>query len=328
MPAGPARFVRPDHWRGDADLERPRRGKVGREDADAAMVPLLNIVCRIDPTGAADVWVRVNHVGADGVPIQEMLTRLETAWGARGQVLYPTPRDFAPYSTPRPCAGRADLAEVQTFIDVAPLLAWRAQANADLPEPMTFAAALLWRLAGHPAFAGLHMGTTVEVAATGRLQRGVGVVVVRPAAYFGHHDGLARYVRDFNCQVERTRRRASDRCKTLDAAALAPPRLAGAVLRHGLLQGAGAFGSVGLTVVRDAKVFGAPIGDVGHEDGFIAVGSIALPTEAGGRVGSITVKGPAARIARYPQFLREAIGGAGAAADLGSEGSCASGGGA
>jgi hypothetical protein len=59
--------------------------------------------------------------------------------------------------------------------------------------------------------------------------------------------------------------------------------------------------------VRDAKIFGAPIGDVGHEDGFIAVGSVARPTRAGGRVGSFGVKGPAERIARYPRFLREAI---------------------
>jgi hypothetical protein len=195
----------------------------------------------------------------------------------------------------------------KAFIDFAPLIAWRKRENARLPEPMTISAALLWGLATHPSFAGLHMGTTVEVAATGSLERGVGVVVVRPSDYFEDADGLAQYVRAFNRQTDLTRRRASSGCRTLDAAALIPPSIAAALLRYALEQGTVAFGSVGLTILKDAKVFGAPIGDAGHDNGFLAVGSMTLPTSGGGMVGCVTIKGPAATVAKYPAALQEVL---------------------
>ena len=60
-------------------------------------------------------------------------------------------------------------------------------------------------------------------------------------------------------------------------------------------------------MLRDAKVFGAPIGDVGHPDGFIAIGSVALPTRDERKVGCVTVKGPASRVCNYPALLEAAV---------------------
>jgi hypothetical protein len=231
-----------------------------------------------------------------------MLSRLEAAWGTV-PVAFPAPSDFQACSIIQPITGRPDHGILQAFVDFSPLLSWRKRENERLAEPMTFSAAVLWRLAQQPALAGRHMGTTVEVAPTKGLGRGVGVVVVRPADYLGQRNGLARYVRDFNAHVDRTRRRASASCKTLDAAALAPARLAEALIRFGLDQGTTAFGSLGLTVLKDAKVFGTPIGDAGHADGFIAIGSAALPTPDGRRVGCVTVKGPLAKLREYPAIL-------------------------
>ncbi len=292
---GSDRFVRPSEWLGEM------------HGTPAGAEPLLNIVCRVDPGGGVDVWVRANHVGIDGVPVQEALSRLEGEWGVVPGVAYPSADDFAPRAVARPLAGRAGLAEVQTFLDFGPLLAWRKQQNAKLPEPLTFSAAMLWRLARCRTLASAHMGTTVEVPAIGPLERGVGVVVVRPEDYGRGSEGLARYARDFNRQMELTRRRTSPRCKLLDAAALIPAGPARALLRRGLERTGDAFGSLGLTVLKDARVFGAPLGDYGHPDGFIAIGSLSLPARGGGQVGCATVKGPAARIADYPAILREAI---------------------
>lgn len=302
---GPARFTAPTRWLAPS---------VARADsapsATSSPAPddekVLNIVCRIRDDGLADLWVRVNHVGADGVPVQEMLTTLEAEFGA-SDVIFPTPEAFAPFSTPRAISGRSGLAEIQMFLDFAPLLTWRKKQNERLPEPMTFAAALLWNLARHPALAGRHMGTTVEMPAIDGLSSGVGVVVVRPATYITDGSGLARYVHDFNRQMEQTRRRTTGRCRTLDAAAHVAPGPAAALLRHGLRQGRNAFGSLGLTVLKDARVFGAPIADTGHDDGFIAIGSLALPTATSQRVGCVIVKGPADRIARHPRIMREVI---------------------
>lgn len=295
---GLERFVHPDDWRG-ADR--------GHRLRDRSATPLLNVVCRVDGTGRADVWVRVNHVGGDGVPIQEVMTRLEATWGFSKDLRYPSPRAFAPYSIPRPCAGRPELAEVTAFIDFAPLQAWRRLENARLPEPMTVCAAILWCLARHGALAGLHMGTSADVRAIDGMGRGVGLIVVRPADYFDRRDGLAQYVRDFNRELALTRQRASAGWKAIDETALLPTRFAKALLYDGLKRGREGFGSLAVTMVKDARIFGAPIGDVGWADGIIAIGSIDLPAEWGGSVGCVSVKGPAARIAEYPPILQEAI---------------------
>ena len=293
---GPARFVRPDNWKGQL---RPAEAANG-EDV------LLNIVCRLAADGIADVWVRVNHIGMDGAAAQELVSRLEMDWGLRGDVVYPTAEQFAAHASPLPCAGRDDLAEMQTFVDLAPLQQWRKRWNSRLPQPMTFAAAMSWCLARHRAFAGLYMSSTVDVAAVDGMGRGVGIVVIRPADYFGRADGLARYARDFNRRVELTRRRASDGCKWLDATALLGPRMATTILRQAL-ESPRAFGELGLTVLKDARVFGTPMGDYGLTRGLMAIGSAALPAGDGRAVGCITIKGPPAVVCNYPRWIAEAI---------------------
>ncbi|MBV9645797.1 MAG: hypothetical protein JO334_19740, partial [Verrucomicrobia bacterium] len=49
----------------------------------------LNVVCRKAPNDAIDIWIQVHHTGADGLPMQEFLTRLEIAWGTEGETLFP-----------------------------------------------------------------------------------------------------------------------------------------------------------------------------------------------------------------------------------------------
>jgi hypothetical protein len=295
--SGPERFIRPDDW----------TGRIVSIGAQPKIDVLFNIICRIAPDGSADLWVRVNHIGTDGVPVQEMLTRLETSWGLSGEVKYPSPEEFAPFHGPRHCAGREGLGEVQAFLDFTPLLTWRKVQNARLPEPMTISAAFLWRIGRHKAFSGLYLGTTVDLPETDGLGRGVGVVVTRPSDYSDDEDGLGRYVRAFNRELNLTRARQSESMKTLDAAGLIPAKFETVLLRHGLDQGR-AFGSMALTILKDASVFGAPLADAGHVDGFIALGSAALTTRDGRKVGCVTIKGPHQRIADYPRLLSEAVG--------------------
>ncbi len=50
------------------------------------------------------------------------------------------------------------------------------------------------------------------------------------------------------------------------------------------------------------------MGDHGHADGFVAIGSIALDAGDGRHAwGCVTVKGPAERIGDYPKVLREVV---------------------
>ena len=110
----------------------------------------------------------------------------------------------------------------------------------------------------------------------------------------------------FNRQLERTRKRTSDAIKTLNAAAAIPARLERLMLRSALKSDR-EFGGLGVTMVRDACVFGAPISDVGHDHGFIAIGSAALPTESGEPVACISVNGVRGIIEDYPAILHNAL---------------------
>jgi hypothetical protein len=296
---GPGRFLRPDHW--------PSQDVETSSSSLAQRAVLLRVVCRVSSNGAADVWARANHVGIDGVPLQDLLTRLEESWGTRLPTVFCSSDDFAPFRRPRDCGGDNGIAEIQDFVDFSPLLAWRSTENQKLPEPMTFSAAFIWILARHPAFADLYVGSTVEIPVIGEFGRGVGVVTVRPADYFSRRDGLAAYVRDFNAAINLTRQRKSRGCKILDAAAHVPPSLARELLGSAIEHGGSAFGSLGLTVLRQARVFGAPMGDPPHANGFIAIGSVSLDTGNGKRVGSVTIKGPPEKISAYPTFIREVI---------------------
>ena len=296
-PVGPEQFIRPDSWAGP-------HGTPAVADAS----PVFEFICRVHPDQLVDVWLRINHVGVDGVPAQELMNRLEKAWGVGRPLMLPAIEDWAAFSEPRTSPGRGDAAEVQTFIDFSPLLAWRKRENQKLPEPMTVSAAILWQLALHPHFAPLFLGTTVEVPAMDGLGRGVAIVVVRPADYFSRPDGLAQFVAAFNLELARTKQRTSAALKTLDAAAFLPPRVEESLLRHTLDEGGRGFGSVGLTILKDARIFGAPFADAGHPNGFIALGSMSLPAADGRQVGCLVIKGPRERIREYGRILHEALG--------------------
>lgn len=297
---GPGRFLPPRAWRGEREVLS------GGEEVGGTSA-LLNVVCRIGPDAACDAWFRFDHVGIDGVPAQQVLTRLESSWGTLAPVAYPAPEEFAALEVPHRCAGRPGIAEVHAFVEFAPLLSWRREQNARLSEPMTVSGALSWRLGRQPELAALHIGSTVEVAPVSGLGSGVGIVSVRPTEYPGGPRGLARFVQDFNRQVALNRGRGSAGCRTLDAMAYMPPRRSAALLRHALDRQPGRFGAVGLTVLRDARVFGAPIAEVGHDRGFIAVGSVNLPTADGRRVGCVSAKGIGEHVSTLPSLIRAAI---------------------
>lgn len=295
---GPARFLPPKHWRHHA--ERPSTLGPNHD-------PFFDVLCRANDQGSCDLWFRFNHAATDGVPAQDLVSRLEQAWGTREQVLFPSPEEFIPFAIPRPSPGREGLAELHTFVDLSGLLAWRKRVNATLPQPLTVSAALSWHLAAHAHFAHHQIASTVEVAPTHALPAGVGLVIVKPADYINAPNGLARFARDFNTQIERNRIRASSGCTILDAAAFLSPKRESQLLLHALATSPKAFGSLGLTILKDAKVFGAPIGAAGHDHGFLALGSAALPTRDGRRVACLSVKGLATHIANYPALLREAL---------------------
>jgi hypothetical protein len=286
---GVLRFVPPAQWGGERDGDSE---------------PLFRFVVRVRPSGGeADVWVLVNHVGTDGAPVQEMLTRLEQAWGTE-HVRYPSPNEFGHVFREAPVAG---LVDVQAFVDMSPLLAWRKRVNAAMTEQLTVVGALMWWLGRQEKFHDRFIGSTAEIEPNSGLGRGVGIVVMRPSEYFGRPQGLASFAREISRQVSEARMRRSASSRTLDAAAYVPAGCARALLRQALERDPRAFGTLVISMLRDARVFGAPVAEFGQRDGFIAIGSASLPTSNGGFVASVVVRGPKGGVERHTSILERAV---------------------
>ena len=62
-----------------------------------------------------------------------------------------------------------------------------------------------------------------------------------------------------------------------------------------------------MTIIRDAKVFVAPMTDLGLGHGFIAIGNTNLPTADGRRVAAVTIKGEPDRIRGHAAVLHRVL---------------------
>ena len=275
---------------------------------------LLNITCRLASGGAGvDLWMQVHHNAADGVPMQEMLGRLEAAWGFAEPTRFPQAHTFDhELSQCATDAGPRAISMRNFFADFAPLLALRKQLNDNRPAArgeVTVAALLLWALAHQPEFAGLRCGCVVDIPADKRSDRTINLVVIRPADYLGPYSdrGFDRYIARFNELIHRTRNRKTHAYWMTNFLALLPARLHWLAIAINAERTRKTFGSLGLTIIRDAKIFLAPMGDLGFPDGFIAIGDMRLPTEGASLVGSVSIKGPPARIEKYPAAIERAI---------------------
>ncbi len=278
----------------------------------------INVVARLSADGrSADLWLQVHHAAGDGAPVQEMLGRLEQSWGLREPVTFPSPRSFALHVAARPCSPAGTQREVwqtQDFVDFAPLLALRQDLldrhDVVAGGGITLATLLVWCLAHQPEFAGRKFASTVDIPASGHHPRAMNFLSIRPAEFFGalsRRAAMVAYAHEAARLLVDTRRRASPTCVATDTMALLPPALQVWTLRRNLDRAAETFGTVGLSVLKDAKVFVCPFADFGFDDGFIGVGNMLLPAAGGGQVGAVTVKGPRERIETYPAAIRRAV---------------------
>lgn len=249
----------------------------------------------------ADIWGLAHHVGADGVPFQELFTRLERAWGTEPVTFPAAGTVTAARVAHHP--GEREVYESVSFHDFAALLRLRKKTNAELGIDVPVGAFFLWVLAREPEFTGVRFASTVDVPATATRERAVDLVPRRPAD-FG--DDLAAYARSYLDGVAASRERRSPVQRAGEGMAHMPPRLLGPLLHASPDQLAQTFGQVGLSVIRDAKVFVAPLSDVGYPGGFFAIGGVGLPS-ATGTVGAVTVKGTRAQAESYPAVVARAL---------------------
>lgn len=277
----------------------------------------LSVVMRVAPDRqTVDVWMSAHHVGLDGVPLQDLLTGLEQAWGVSRPPVFPAPDLDQPFMGPRLCScpGEREVDEMLMFVDLSPVLALRAQLNsrhaAQVGGPVTFGAVVAWLLNGEPALAGVRIASTVDVAASGGYDRDVDVVPLRPADYGSSGDpgsGFVGFAKEFNRLIALSRARTSPLRQGMQTAGLLPAWAHACVVQSNPAALDDTFGSLCVTIIRDAKVFVAPMTDLGLGKGFFAIGHAGLPTADGRQVTAISIKGDAGTIGEYPAILRRLV---------------------
>jgi hypothetical protein len=278
----------------------------------------LSIVVRLGPAAAAgDVWVSAHHVGLDGVPLQELVSGLERAWGRAELVLFPPPDRDQPFMSPRVCSaqGERTVHELLTFVDLSPVLSLREALNAkhaaSIGRSITLGTLIAWLLNLEPEFAGVRIASTVDVAASDGYERDVDVVPLRPADFASRQDpwdGFVAFATEFNRLISLSRSRTSPLRRNMQTAGLLPARVHSRAVYSDPSALDEAFGSVCVTIIRDARVFVAPMTDLGLGHGFFAIGNTNLPTADGQAVTAVSIKGDAGTVARHYGVLQRMIG--------------------
>jgi hypothetical protein len=276
----------------------------------------LSWVARTASSDTVDLWVTAHHVGIDGVPLQDLLNRLERAWGTGEVVAFPPPSPARAFIDPHPChaPGEREVDQLVAFVDLTPVFALRGDLNARyagaIGGPVTLGTLIAWLLSQEPEFAGVRIASTVDVAASSGYERDVDVVSLRAADFAtgeGPWGGFIEYAREFNRLIAAARARTSPVRVGMQTAGLIPAWAHAALVRANPASLDDAFGTLCVTIVRDARMFIAPMTDFGLTHGFFAIGSARLPSLTGAPVTSISVKGEAGRIAHYPAILQRLI---------------------
>jgi len=277
----------------------------------------LSVVMRLAPEApAVDVWMSAHHVGLDGVPLQELVTGLERAWGRSESVLFPAPDRDRPFMVARSCSvpGERKVEEMLAFLDLSPVIALRERLNARhaaaVGAPITFGTVLAWLFSLEPEFAGLRIASTVDVRSSGGYERDVDVVPLKPADFAGEGhpwDGIVPFATEFNRLIALSRSRTSPLRRNMQTAGLLPPHIHSQAVYSNPAALDDTFGSLCITIIRDASVFVAPMTDLGLGHGFFAIGSTRLPSADGGRVTAVSIKGEAGTLTRNYAVLQRII---------------------
>jgi hypothetical protein len=264
------------------------------------LLPMTGNLLEVLVRRPGQLWVRANHVGIDGAPVQDVLGRLAQAWGSQEPVL----EGPAPLAAAEPvrCSQRdGDGAAVAVLglADLGPVFALRAAARAPLP----FAAAVAWALAAHPDLAET-IAVPVDLPAGGRRPRSTSLAVTSPAAYGGGPGALAAYAAAFRDELAAARAGTNAVAAALRGAALVPTSL---LARVPVSPGgrAAVAGTAGVSVLAASDVFVPALNDAYRW--YVGIGRARLATAAGGQVGAVVLKCRRADLPRLARALDEAL---------------------
>ncbi len=264
---------------------------------------LMNIRCRhAADWSELDLWFQFHHVPVDGLPMQEVIESLKREWGVADELVLPA---AVPRTKPLCCTtspGRDPICHSSQLIRSSSFLQARRELNHKHAQhcggDITLVSMLAWGMAHHPSLSRVKFSCPIDLPQTGERGRTLGFVFIRPCVYLSGTGGFVKYQREFNRQLRNTRGRQGESYEVVELFALNTPAIYSAT-RALLPRGLAAItGTVGLTMIRGADMFLAPMSDI-HTDGFLAFGNLSLPVEGGGKGGLVSAKAPRSRLAQY-----------------------------
>ena len=273
---------------------------------------LLNAFVRIHPSLAeADLWIQYHHVPVDGLAMQEVLSELKGEWGEAGPMCFPEPGSPAA-AVELQETRRKGLYRARAFYRFDRLLELRKRLNRDyaaqMRGPATIAGMILWGLAKSPDLHDVKMLFPVDVepgqaAGEGRqrFERELSLVFIRPSDFMTRSEemgGFLSFQREFNGRLKKTRYRCSETYEMLELLSMIHPLFyyyAKYLMPDAFQDVVGTFG---LSVLRHAEVFIAPVTDL-QIRGFLAFGRMDMPCRGGGTAGCVSICGTREQIGAY-----------------------------
>ena len=283
---------------------------------------LLNVFVRIHPEfSEADLWIQYHHVPVDGLAMQEVLSELKAEWGEAGRMCFPAPgspgAEVEIRETPRKGLFRA-----RAFFRFDGLLEMRRRLNQkhqrEMRGPATIAGMILWGLAKSPQLHDAKMlfpvdvepGSTSEGKPLQRFERELSLVFIRPSDYMTHMEkmgGFLLFQREFNRRLKKTRYRCSETYEMIELLSMIHPLFYYYAKYLMPREFHDVVGTFGLSVLRHAEVFIAPVTDL-QIRGFLAFGRMDMPCEGGGTAGCVSICGTREQIEAYLAALERISG--------------------
>ena len=273
---------------------------------------MLGVVARFTcDLQEVDLWCQFNHVAADGLPMQEFLNKLKLDWGCTGKVIYPALSENSLENMQLRYAGEGNF-RMLFFADFEPLVAVRRYLNDHYLEamngPATVAGLIMWGLSRHEAFARRKILLPVD-AGINEDDRNLGLLMIRPGQFLhpGSKNPLKDYCnfqREMNLRLEQARSGKGAVSEFLELCALMHPffyHLARRIWPRALDE---VLGTVGLSILKDAEIFIAPMSDF-QSGGFIAVGNLVVNTHDNRTAAAVSIAGTRQQIRIGLEAMRQ-----------------------
>lgn len=273
---------------------------------DFSLVPhpgggAFNILCRLRPPAfnEVDLWVHINHVLQDGLPILEAISQIRKKWGTTGNFVLPRLiKEKDAYTCVQPVhndSGR-ELVYVHQHISFGHLLLERKRLNQKyshlLKGKITVAGMIMWGLGNQPFLRNIKITLIIDVDPSPDTSepRTLGFVTCRPNAAINNNDkedSFVQFQEYLNEAIELVKSRKDQIYFTMKGQAILPAiayektfsMIPDAVRDIG--------GKISLTIVPEAEYCVPPADDT--KDAIINIGNIKMPTADGELAGVVCI---------------------------------------